>query len=284
MISPYVRRMRLARELRELRSQAGLTHNQLAKAIGQSRAQISRLENAHVVDVGDVMKILEALDINDERWTRVVTIAREAAEKGWWESAKGMGARQALYADFEAGATDIREFQMVFLPGLMQTDDFTRARAETDRRLGGPIDYVPDKVIDARHTRQRMLRRPGGPSYHVVVDEVAIRRASAPPEVLKAQLYHITASVNANPKIRLQVLPVDVTIEDYTLPRSAFSIYTFADSEDPGVVAVDTVTEDVVLTEERDLKSYDELFNRLVDAAWDEAESLDFLIRHARRI
>ncbi|HEX9359902.1 MAG TPA: helix-turn-helix transcriptional regulator, partial [Streptosporangiaceae bacterium] len=43
MISPYVRKLRLAAELRALRAGAGLTHEQLAKRIGESRAQISRL-------------------------------------------------------------------------------------------------------------------------------------------------------------------------------------------------------------------------------------------------
>ena len=84
MISPYVRRLRLGTELRELRAGAGLTHEQVARRIGESRAQISRLENGHVVDQADVMKILDALGVDGERWTQVITIAREAGERGWW--------------------------------------------------------------------------------------------------------------------------------------------------------------------------------------------------------
>src|SRR6204780_3718723 len=107
MISPYVRRQRLATELRGLRTAAKLTQEQLAKRIGESRAQISRLENGHVVDQADVIKILDALGVDGERWTQVVTIAREAGERGWWESTRGMGERQALYANLEAGAAQI---------------------------------------------------------------------------------------------------------------------------------------------------------------------------------
>jgi transcriptional regulator with XRE-family HTH domain len=81
MISLYVRRLRLAAELRALRAEAGLTHEQLAKRIGESRAQISRLENGHIVDQADVMKILHALGIEGQPWTQIVTIAREAGEK-----------------------------------------------------------------------------------------------------------------------------------------------------------------------------------------------------------
>ncbi len=277
MISPYVRRLRLAAELRALRTHAGVTHVQLAKQIGQSRAQISRLENGHVVDQDDVMKILDALGVDDDRWTEIMTIAREAGERGWWESNRFMGERQALYANLEAGAQSIREFQMTFIPGLLQTAEFTHARNEADR-LAGAVTFNAEKAADGRVGRQRMLRRPGGPSYEVIIDELAIRRATAPPEVLRAQLYHIAATANGNPKITSRVLPVDAAIDGYSVPRSAFSIYTFSDPGDPTIVAVDTVTDDLLLTEDDDVKRYDELYERLRDACLPVSEGLDLLL------
>ncbi|HEX5367571.1 MAG TPA: helix-turn-helix transcriptional regulator [Acidimicrobiales bacterium] len=281
MISPYVRRLRLAAELRDLRVRAGVTHVQLAKEIGQSRAQISRLENGHVVDQDDVMKILDALGVDDERWTQIMTIAREAGERGWWESNRFMGERQALYANLEAGAQSIRELQTTFIPGLLQTPEYTRARNEADR-LAGDVPFNEDKAIDGRLGRQRMLRRPGGPHYEVIIDELAVRRPSAPPEVMKAQLYHITATVNGNPKITARVLPVEVDIDGYSVPRSAFSIYSFADPGDPTIVAVDTVTDDLLLTGGDDVKRYEELYERLVRASLSVSDSLDLLLDRAK--
>jgi transcriptional regulator with XRE-family HTH domain len=281
MISPYVRRLRLAAELRALRTHAGITHVQLAKQIGQSRAQISRLENGHVVDQDDVMKILDALEVDDDRWTEIMTIAREAGERGWWESNRFMGERQALYANLEAGAQTIREFQMTFIPGLLQTPEFTAARHEADR-LAGAAPFNAEKAADGRLGRQRMLRRPGGPEYEVIIDELAIRRAAAPAEVVRAQLYHIAATVNGNPKISARVLPVDVDIEGYSVPRSAFSIYAFVDPGDPTIVAVDTVTDDLLLTDSDDVKRYEELYSRLRNASLSVADSLDLLISRAR--
>jgi transcriptional regulator with XRE-family HTH domain len=284
LISPYVRRLRLAEELRALRIERGLTHEQLAKEIGQSRAQISRLENGHTVDQNDVMKILEILEVDDERWTQIITIAREAGERGWWESNKAMGSRQALYADLEAGAQSIREFQMTFVPGLLQTPEFTRARIEAERGARtGPVSYTADKAVEARTARQRMLRRPGGPSYEVVLDEVAIRRPAAPDEIVRAQLYNVAARVNRDPKTSVRVLPLGADVAGYSVPRSAFSIYTFADPGDPTVVLVDTVTDDLVLTEPEDVKQYEELYARLRDAALPALASLDRLSETARR-
>src|ERR671924_306129 len=135
MISPYVRRLRLASELRALRTEAGLTHDQLARRIGQSRAQISRLENGHIVDQADVLAILDTLEVDGERWAQIVTIAREAGERGWWEYHRAMGERQKRYADLEAGAITIREYQQNFIPGLLQTPEFVRARTDAAAEL-----------------------------------------------------------------------------------------------------------------------------------------------------
>ena len=135
MISPYVRRLRLATEVRALRAGAGLTADQLGKRIGRSRADISRLENGHVVDQADIIAILDAVGVDGDRWTQIVTIAREAGERGWWESNKTMGDRQALYANLEAGAASICEYQQTFVPGLLQTPEFVRARAAADVTL-----------------------------------------------------------------------------------------------------------------------------------------------------
>lgn len=283
MISPYVRRLRLATELRALRTEGGLTHEQLAKRIGQSRAQISRLENGHTVDQADVMNILDALGVEDERWTKILTIAREAGERGWWESNRGMGERQALYANLEAGAETIREYQGTFVPGLLQTPDFTLARIEADRQTGS-TGFTAAKAVEGRLGRQRMLRRPDGPVYDVILDEVAIRRPAAPAEILKAQLYQLAATVNVDPKVTLRVLPVTAEIDGYSVPRSSFSIYTFADPGDPNVVAVDTVTDDLVLVEPLLVSRYVDMFDRLRRATLSEEASLQTLIDTAHSV
>jgi transcriptional regulator with XRE-family HTH domain len=195
MISPYVRRLRLAAEMRRLRAESGLTADQLARRIGRSRADISRLENGHVADQADVIRILDVLGVDGDRWTEVVTIAREAGEKGWWESHKTMGDRQALYADLEAGAATIRGYEQTFAPGLLQASDFVHARTAATATLE-PLSGTDEGVLAGRSGRQWMLRRPGGPTFEVIMDELAVHRLAAPPGVMKKQLYHLATVVN----------------------------------------------------------------------------------------
>ena len=275
MISPHVRKLRLAAEMRRLRAESGLTADQLAKRIGGSRADISRLENGHTVDQADVIKILDTLGVNGDRWTAIVTIAREASEKGWWESDRTMGDRQALYANLEAGASTLRLYEQTFVPGLLQIPEFVRARAALMPLE--PVSGTVEGILGGRAGRQRMLRRPGGPTLDVVMDELAVHRLAAPSDVVKKQLYHLATVVNADPKITLRVLPVRARIKDFTVPRCTFSIYTYPDPGDPQVVAVDTVTSDLILTDQDQIGPYDRLFERLWEAALPPSESLDLL-------
>lgn len=284
MISPYVRRLRLATEVRRLRAESGLTADQLAKRITRSRADISRLENGHVVDQADVLRILDVCGVDGEEWTTIVTIAREASETGWWESYKTMGDRQAMFANLEAGAATIREYQQVLVPGLLQTPEYARARTDHQTALEDLSNGTPDGIVAGRLMRQRMFRRPGGPTFESIVDELAIRRPSAPPAVMKKSLYHMATLANDNPKITLRVLPIDAQIEGYATPRSSFTIYTFPDPGDPAIVAINAGPSDLFLTEPADAARHEQLFDRLAKEVLPEREGLDLITSTAGKL
>jgi hypothetical protein len=113
---------------------------------------------------------------------------------------------------------------------------------------------------------------------------VAIRRLAAPPEVVKQQLYHLATVCNGKTGIALRVLPADARIDHFTVPRCTFSLYAYPDPGDPAVVAVDTVTSDLVLTEPTEVAPYDQLYTRLRDAALPQADSLDLLTKAATEL
>jgi transcriptional regulator with XRE-family HTH domain len=284
VISPYVRKLRLAAEVRALRAKSGLTADQLAKRIGRSRADVSRLENGYVINQADVINILDVCGVDGDEWTKIITIAREAGEEGWWESYKHMGDRQAMFANLEAGATTIRDYQQIYVPGLLQTPEYARARTNPETTLEELSKDTVDGVVAGRLMRQRMFRRPGGPDYEAIIDELAIRRLSVPPDVMKKTLLHVTTLVNDSPKITLRVLPIDARIDGYATPPTSFTIYTFADPDDPVVVAVVTITAEFFLTEPADVAPYLELFDRLRKQSLPETGSLDAVTEAAARL
>ncbi len=276
MISQFVRRHRLAVELIELRERHGWSADKLAKAAGIARQSISRLENGHVrPDLDQIMRILAALDVEAVEWERITTIARQAQERGWWEKfANEMGPRQALYANLEAGATQINEYQMTLLPGLLQIPAYTEARARATREVH-PERFNPGRSLEARAARQRVLHRPGGPAYEVILDELAVRRFAAPVDIVAAQLNHMVDIGHHRETVTIRVLPLNARIQGHAVPRSPFFTYRYRD--DPEVVAVDTVTSDLVLTDAAEVSLYLTLYGRLRDAALPSSDSLDFL-------
>jgi hypothetical protein len=89
--------------------------------------------------------------------------------------------------------------------------------------------------------------------------------------MVKKQLYHPATAGNGTPRVSQRVLPTDARIDGYSVPRCKFSVYTYTytypDPGDPAVVAIDTVTSDVILTGPAEVASYDQLYARLHAAA-----------------
>jgi transcriptional regulator with XRE-family HTH domain len=282
--SPYVRRLRLGMELRALRIERNMTQARVARLIGKTRNDISKLENGQSADAADVLNILDALGVEDEQWMTLTAIARDASEVGWWDSIKHIGDRQALYANLEAGAATIVKYEQTALPGLLQIPDYIRALAIANaaiERDSGPIDGL----LAGRAGRQRNLRRPGGPTVKIILDEFAVLRRAAPANVLKPQLRHLVKVIkDAQPNVSLRVLPVEAEIRDYVTPRCAFSIYAYPDPGDPRVIAIDTVTSDVILTDEAQVTPYERMYERLREAALSPEESAKLLTEAADAI
>ncbi|WP_018352539.1 helix-turn-helix domain-containing protein [Longispora albida] len=286
MTSPYVRRLRLGNELRELRKQAGLTSEGLAqKFAGGTRLKVSRLETAaRKPDLGDVMKVLEALGVEtgSGRWLSLVQVARDGAERGWWEKPaySGMGARQALWADLEAGATYIRMYEPATVPGVLQTSEFIHARNETvAATYAGAFDAVA--TASGRLRRQEEVFRPGGPMLDVILEEQALRRLAVPPAIMRAQLEHLVALCE-HEQVTLRVLPIEIDVVSVYLPRGPYNLFSFSDPNDPVVLLADNLTADVVSGDADEVAPYAQLFDRLAEGALPPAESAAHIAKLAK--
>jgi transcriptional regulator with XRE-family HTH domain len=285
MTSPFVRRRRLAAELRALREQRGMTADRLARLIHQSRMKISKLENAHIrPDLAEIMKILDVLDVTGEKWHEIIRIARDAAERGWWDSyGDAMGDRQRLYADIESGAKTIREYQPGAMPGILQTPDYTWALIE-HAKAEGPITYIPERLVEARLQRQRTVLRPGGPEYEVILDEVGLRRFSVPPDVMYAQLHHVIKLAETEPRVTVRVFPLVTGVVTSFMPGSPTMIFTFPDFSDPPMAVASTVSADLVHTEPEKVARYVGRYDYVRNTALSEVRSLTFLNELADQI
>ncbi|MQY05436.1 helix-turn-helix domain-containing protein [Actinomadura macrotermitis] len=285
MTSPFVRRQRLAMELRTLREQRGITADELSKLIFRSRTTISKLENARCrPDLGDISNILTALGASREDVEKIFEIARQATARGWWDAyGDTMGARQRMYANIESGASSIREYHQTALPGLLQCPEYHWALIDLDKIEGSTINYVPEQSVEARQRRQQTVFRTGGPRFEVIVDEFVLKRLAVPRPVMVTQLRHMVRLVTHEPRFTVLVLPLDAQVPPGRLPASAYTIYSFPDPEDPQLVVAET-SNCLVHTTLDEVTGYERLHDRLREAALPALESLSLLTDTADRL
>ncbi|WP_242886013.1 helix-turn-helix domain-containing protein [Actinomadura litoris] len=285
MPSPYVRRRQLAAEIRKLRESHGLTTDDMARLVFHSRTKITRLETAQVrPDLVDIMNMLDALEITGSKYDRLLKLAREAAQKGWWDKyGMSMGPRQKLAADLEYNADTVRCYNQTAMPGALQCPEFIDALVALDESQG-TLDYQPARMAEARAQRQRELLRPNGPSYETVLDECVVHRLAVPPKVMGTQLRHMIAIASQEARITIRVLLHNVPIPGGFLPPAPFYLYTFSGPGDPPIAVVDTATTDLVLTKRGEVAQYAGVHDRLREAALSNADSIAFLDRVANRL
>jgi transcriptional regulator with XRE-family HTH domain len=128
MAAPTVRRRRLGMALRRLRDTAEMTLEQASDAAGVSAPYVSRIERAQVAARVKVIKaLLEAYHADEQTSAELLEIAGEAGRRGWWHRYSRDNLIPPEYAaliGFEVAASEIRTFEPMIVPGLLQVVPF----------------------------------------------------------------------------------------------------------------------------------------------------------------
>lgn len=273
--SPRIRRERLAAELKALRGEQKLSAAQLAAKIGCSASRITRLESLETLpDVGFVWEILDALGVVDPKRQELLNLARDGSKRGWWRAFTSMPAQQAGRAELEVGAVTIREYTPVYAPGLLQSPKYARARFED----GDAYEHFDiEEALRGRVKRQEVLTRDDQPTkYDVIIDEAVFRRRTADDEAMREQVDHLLR-IGRLANVTVRVLTFDAVTERNSRPVNAFSLYEFADPNDPQIVAVETESSDLHLGDPDDWDRYTVVYERVQAVALGPDESAQFI-------
>ncbi|MEU8158061.1 helix-turn-helix transcriptional regulator [Micromonospora sp. NPDC048986] len=284
MANALARSRRLAAALIALRTDRGMSHRMLASAAGVSTALISRMEHpeAHLTSKPElarkpspdaIPRLLGALGVAEgsDLWSEIVGLAIAGSVPGWWETMP-LGARQRAWAKVEDGTSWIAEYGIHLWPGLVQHPDYAQQRA----RVGQPHPTTVDVhvIVAGRVRRQQVITE--GVTYNLVVEEQAIRRPSVPDAVMAAQLDYVL-KLTELPKVSIQVLPVSARVADGPVSNTPYSLMTYPDPEDPRIVAIDTTSDDFLVTDESSVEGYAQLHTRLRAAALSDEDSAAFI-------
>ncbi|RKN50693.1 helix-turn-helix domain-containing protein [Micromonospora endolithica] len=265
--SPVIRRARLGAELRQLRRRESLTLEQVCDRLGwASTSKLSRIELGQSrPDLADVLDLLDVYQVPTPKRDALIVIARDAAtSRGWWKALGEMGERQRTYAELEAGAASIVEFQPAIVPGLLQTPAYARLRVVAGRLLDPTVDVEAD--VRARVSRCEVLRRADPPRYTALLTEAACDPGDNPDEVWREQMRHLVELAGLA-HVTIRLLPRGRAAKGALHPLTPYSCYSFPDPADPRTVMLEGLTTDVRLTTEADVERYDRLTGWLSAAA-----------------
>ncbi|MCP2099351.1 MULTISPECIES: helix-turn-helix transcriptional regulator [Actinosynnema] len=272
--TPTIRLRRLARQLRLLREEAGLSREEVEEQTGINQATIYRIETAKVRPQNrTLMTMLTTYGCPDEEQAAMRALSKESTKPGWirpWH--EGLPEGYTTYISFEDEAQGVRNYSSLFIPGLLQTEDYARAVVQGDPHTAGP-EQVEDRV-KTRVERQAVLRKEKPLKLWAVIDEAALRRVVGTPEVMRRQREHLVKAAE-EPNITIQV----IRFSDGAHPGmpGQFIVMDFEDPMDGDLIYVDSQAGELFLESDADISRFRANFDHLVAMAASPKDSARFI-------
>jgi transcriptional regulator with XRE-family HTH domain len=276
--SPAVQRRRLRAELRRARLGAGLTQEQVAKAMDWSLSKLIRIENGTTagISTNDLKAILLHYNITDEaRTAEFVALARASRERSWWSAYRDVAPPRLIQLiDYEEAASTSLNYQSLLVPGMLQTAEYARAAIE-QLAPDMPASQVAPRV-EIRMKRQELLNRADAPLMFFVMDEGVVRRLVGGKDVMRQQLQRMIDLANM-PKVTVEIVPFSAGV--LSGMEAPFVIHEFPDGADDDVLYQEIPPRNDLLSRDNpeEVLAFRESFERLREASLRPDGTIDFL-------
>lgn len=270
-----VRRMLLGAQLRRLREARGITREAAGYAIRASESKISRMELGRVsFKTRDVEDLLTLYGVTDEaERAALLSLVKEANLAGWWHSYSDvLPSWFPTYVGLEGAASLIRVYEVQFVHGLLQTEEYARAVVRRGMRDASEADV--ERRVALRLERQKYLVSEHAPELHIVLDEAALRRPYGDRDVMRGQLQHLI-EMSERPNVRLQVMPF--SFGGHSGESGAFTLLSFPESDLADIVYVEQLTSALYLDKPEDVAQYEKALTELQLDSPGPKESRDLL-------
>jgi transcriptional regulator with XRE-family HTH domain len=264
--SPTVRRLQLGRELKRLRESAGLPREAAATELECGVSKVGRIEAGKMtIDLPAVKALLALYKADEREAAEILDIAREARKRSAYRVPDWVRA----YVGLEAEAVEIKVFQMDLVPGLLQTEAYTREVTRAADPTRDPAEV--ERLVGIRKERQARLFSDGSPQLWVVLDESAIRRVVGGPSVMREQLERLL-EVSRLPRVSLQVLPFEAGA--YAAMGTTFTLLRLPEPPGGNVVCLEGLWSADYVDRPEHVHAYSVVFDRLCTSARDAASTV----------
>ncbi|MFE7028859.1 helix-turn-helix domain-containing protein [Streptomyces sp. NPDC057621] len=228
--NPAIQRLRLRTELRRARVNVGRTQKSVAQAMEWSPSKLLRIEAGEVgISINDLRSLLALYSVTDEAEVDILLALARGSRKMPLSEYRDLFSKDFFdFLALESAASEIRIFEPLAIPGLLQTEEYAAEIIET---------YTPDwysneqksRMIEARMLRQESLNRDYVDSFFIM-DESVIRRQMGGLAVMQKQLRRL-AELAAHPRRHIMIYPFSEGNHPASL--SPFTLFDFAEGLDP---------------------------------------------------
>ncbi|MGW5785002.1 helix-turn-helix domain-containing protein [Streptomyces sp. NPDC003757] len=272
------RHLRLAVELRRLRDAAGLSAIDAAALLGVNRVQISHIESGLAgVSEERLRRLAAHYACTDEAFVDALVAMATDRTRGWWEEYRGLLPTAFLdIAELEHHSTFRRDVEFLFVPGLLQTEDYARAA------FSSRVPELPHAELDlrVRHRMQRKVILETPVPYEAIIHEAALRIRVGDRATARAQLDRVL-ELSAADQITVRVIPFD--LDGF---GGAWSPMMLAGGSVP---RLDTAVRDAphgtgFIDSEAQLGVFRTVFRRVEEASLDPSRSRDLIHRLAKEL
>lgn len=249
----------LGKRLRELRTAANLSGRQLAESLSWPPSKVSKLENGKQTPTDDDIRAwTTATGSEGEAEALLASLhTLEIQHAEWQRQLKtGLKPHQQEIADLDARTRFFRAFESTFIPGLLQTAEYARARfAQSVTVLKVRNDI--DEAVAARIKRQEILYR-ADKRFHFVLTEATLRYRLCPPAVMLGQLDRLI-SLSALPNVKLGIIGFETAY--VVAPAHGFWLL------DDDRAMVETFSAELNLAQPQEIELYGGIFESLAAVA-----------------
>jgi transcriptional regulator with XRE-family HTH domain len=278
--SPLLLRRRLRTELLVARQKRELTQQQVAKAMDWSLSKMNRIEKAKSgISVNDLKVLLPYYGITDEERTdELVELARAARRPGWWRHYSDVASPELLeLIDYESAASSVSQFETMFVPGILQTEEYALAVLQVfyDENSG------PRKVaalVELRTKRRDLLTSENAPHFSFVLDESVIRRLVSSPAVTSRQLEHLVNAAKL-PNVTIQIVPFAAGLHPGM--EGPFELVQFDDMPDENIAFVEGQGDTLITDDPHETKDFLKLFQRITEKSLAPSDSVGLMLEAA---
>lgn len=250
-----------------------MTLEQAGKAVGSSGSRVQRIEAGEIKPrPGDVLELLQvySVPLESDLSRSLQVMARASLEPGWWQRLGSIPTRYGTLIAYEEEATDIRNFEPMLVPGLLQTEGYARAVCSVGVETDEPLI---ERRVQARMQRQAILtRKERRPRVHAIVSEAALLVEVGSLEVMKEQLDHLV-TVASRPNIKIQVLRFGAGAH----MADQGSFFVLGLNDDPPLGYIDTLAGALFLEGHEDLQRVERVWSHLESLAMSPAESVKYV-------